>query len=332
VFTELSPSQAKAFIDAEQIHLALRDAQEKMQPYTGGMHWKTVNGKQYLYRTTDGRGTAKSLGPRCADTETLLQNFQQRRAELDARLATLEARQKEQTRMVRALRAGSAPPILARVCQALCLHKLMGSHILIIGTNALHAYEALAGVRFVGDVTATTDMDMLWKHKARLTAVARDIGPEGLLGVLKRVDKSFEIHGQQTFRAINADGYMVDLIRQTPTPPWKTEPHNLGEQDAFVATDLPNMKWMLSVPSVRQFVVADNGMPFEMAVPDPRAFMLFKAWLSTQPDREPVKRGRDAAQAQAMRQLLQDHLPQYPLTAAPLRAFPLEVIRQHGLA
>jgi len=60
----------------------------------------------------------------------------------------------------------------------------MGKNVLIIGTNALYAYEALAGVRLQGDVTATQDVDLLFKHRSRLTAVASGIGPEGLMGIV----------------------------------------------------------------------------------------------------------------------------------------------------
>ncbi len=330
MFSDLSANQAKAFVDAEQAYRAMQDAQEKMRSYKGGMHWKTVKGHQYLYRTLDSKGTAKSLGPRSAHTEALHFGFHSRRSELEERMTLLQARLLEQKRMSRALRVGTAPRVLAEVCRALCENDLMGKNVLIIGTNAMYAYEALAGVRLHNDVTATQDMDVLFKHKSRLTAVARNMGPEGFFGVLKGVDKSFEMSHTQAFRAINADGYMVDLIRQTPTPPWKPEPHNMGEQDAFIATDIPNMKWMLSAPSLRQFVVADNGLPFEMEVPDPRAFMLFKHWLSLQPDREPVKKPRDAAQAQVMAVLLRDRLPQFKLESAAFKGFPKALLEGFG--
>lgn len=322
MFADLSPNQAKAFIDAEQLYRAHQDTREKMRPYKGGMHWKTISGQQYLYRTLDSKGTAKSLGARSEATEALHLQFHQRRGELEQRLAAQQQRLDEQRRMLKALRVGSAPRVMAEVCRALCDHDLMGKNVLIIGTNALYAYEALAGVRLQGDVTATQDMDVLFKHQTRLTAVAREIGPDGLMGVLKAVDKTFEISTTQAFRAINADGYMVDLIRQMPKPPWKSAPHNLGKDDAFVATDIANMDWMLSSPSIRQFAVADNGLPFELAVPDPRAFMLFKRWLSQQPDREPIKRTRDAAQAHVVSQLLQERLPQFHMASHSLKAFP----------
>ncbi|MDI9334268.1 MAG: hypothetical protein QM533_07805 [Cytophagales bacterium] len=35
------------------------------------MHWKTVGAKEYLYRTLDGKGTAKSLGARSTETQAI---------------------------------------------------------------------------------------------------------------------------------------------------------------------------------------------------------------------------------------------------------------------
>ena len=326
MYSELTTQQSRVFIDSLQGYQSWLDARAKMRDYKGGMHWKSINNQQYLYRTYDSKGTAKSLGPRSDKTETIYNQFHQRRTELEHRVNSLTTKVVEQQRMARALRVGSAPAVLAKVCRALCEHDLMGKNVLIIGTNALYAYESLAGVRVQSDVMATQDMDVLFKPKSKLTAVAKGIGPEGFLGVLKSVDKTFEINEAQPFRATSSNGYMVDLIRQMPNPPWNSEPHNLGESDPFIAADLRNMEWMLSMPSMRQFVIADNGTPFEMEVPDPRAFMLFKSWLSEQPDREPFKRSRDAAQAHVMAGLLRDRLPQFPLDWSALRSFPKALI------
>ena len=141
MFADLTPNQAKVFVDAQQAYRACQDTQEKMKPYKGGMHWKTINGQQYLYRTLDGKGTAKSLGPRSEETQALHMQFQQRRTELEQRLTTQQQRLDEQRRMARALRVGWAPRVLGEVCRALCEHDLMGKNVLIIGTNALYAYE-----------------------------------------------------------------------------------------------------------------------------------------------------------------------------------------------
>jgi hypothetical protein len=231
--------------------------------------------------------------------------------------------------MAKALRVGMAPKLLAKLCERLVRADLMGKNILIIGTNALYAHEALASVHFDADLTATTGVDLLWKHKTRMTAVARDSGSEGLLGILKKVDKTFKLLENEKFTAVNDRGFMVDFIRLMPKPPWREERQQLGDVDDFMPVDLPNMNWMISAPRLRQVVLALDGSPFEMEVPDPRAFMLYKFWLSQQSDREPIKRGRDAHQAELLAALMKDRLPQYPMEWSKLKSFP-QNLRQSG--
>ena len=74
--------------------------------------------------------------------------------------------------------------------------------------------------------------------------------------------------------------------------------------------------------------IATNGLPVPMVVPDPRAYLLHKAWLSRQVDREPVKKQRDIEQAAMIAELRQSYLPQFPLEARYLRYLPKEMIRQ----
>jgi len=47
-------------------------------------------------------------------------------------------------------------------------------------------------------------------------------------------------------------------------------------------------------------------------VPDPRAFALHKAWLSSLPLREAIKKPRDLEQARAVAALVKSEMPQYP--------------------
>jgi hypothetical protein len=36
---------------------------------------------------------------------------------------------------------------------------------------------------------------------------------------------------KQNFRAVNAAGFMVDLIRPMPKPPWKKQPDMVGNEE-----------------------------------------------------------------------------------------------------
>ena len=62
-----------------------------------------------------------------------------------------------------------------------------------------------------------------------------------------------------------------------------------------------------------------------MVAPEPRLFGLHKLWLAEQPDREPLKKGRDRAQGRAVLRLILERLPQYPLDARVLRGLPVDV-------
>ena len=325
MFSPLSNAQAKQFIDATAAFDSLRDAQRQAKDYRGGMHWKTVAGKDYLYRSSDRRGNAKSLGPRSAATEQMLAEFSRRKLEIAERVASLRELADTTARVNAALRLGAVPNEVADVCIALDGAQLLDKAVMVIGTNALHAYAYLGGVRFPSDIMATTDVDLLWSHKAKLSiAVSQAVSEAGLLGILKRADRSYELDPQNSFRARAKSGFMVDLIRQMPTPPWADEPDRFFEAD-LVATDIQNMDWLLGAPRLVQPVVAVDGRVFMLATPDPRAFAIFKAWLSRQANRDPLKRGRDMQQARAVVALIAERLPHLGQWGA-LKSFPAEVL------
>ncbi len=63
-----------------------------------------------------------------------------------------------------------------------------------------------------------------------------------------------------------------------------------------------------------------------MQVPDPRAFVLHKAWLSQQPGREAVKRPRDKGQAKIVTAIVGQYLPQFPFSKEQLRYLTLDML------
>jgi hypothetical protein len=92
--------------------------------------------------------------------------------------------------------------------------------------------------------------------------------------------------------------------------------------------EIPNLEWLANSPRVEQVVIAGNGDPVMMPVPDPRAFAIHKAWLSHQADREPVKKQRDLNQALMVVAILQEHLPHLPINTKDLRYFPKGVLKR----
>ena len=125
---------------------------------------------------------------------------------------------------------------------------------------------------------------------------------------------------------------MVDLIRQMPKPPWKDEPDRIsaaGNSDTdLVATDIWNMKWLLNAPQVQQNAIALNGTMFPICAPDPRAYAMFKLWLSQSDERNPVKKSRDFLQAKALAAMIQEKLPHLAANWNQINSFPAAIAQR----
>jgi hypothetical protein len=323
MFTALNENQVRQYIDAEQTRKVWLAAVARAQNYRGSMYWKTVKGGDYLYREYSG-GRAKSLGARTPDTEKILDEFKKGKALAEQNLKQLNTAIATHTRLNVALRVGRTPNVVVGLLEEIRRAGLQ-DHFLVIGTNALYAYETQAGVRFSGDVTATTDMDLLWDSRKRITLVTdgdEHFNKYGLIGVLKKFDPSFELLKDQEYSAANAQGFMIDLIKRRPVSLFddKEHPQMIANPDDFWAVKIKNMDWLLSSPKFRQVVIATNGSMAEMVTVDPRAFVFYKTWLSQKKDRDPMKKPRDLAQARAVYQLVQERLPQ--LSFDKIHVFP----------
>jgi len=300
--------------------------------YRGSMYWKQIKGREYLYREYSDR-TGKSLGARSPETEKIIEDFKFGKAAAEAKFKELNDAMATQARLNVALRVGRTPNVVVGILEEIRKAGLQG-HFMVIGTNALYAYETHVGVRFTGDVTATTDMDLLWDSRKRITLIVDGddhFNQNGLIGVLKKYDASFELQEDQKFTAANAQGYMIDLIKRRPQSFYddNEQQQMIPHPDDFWATKIRNMDWLLSSPKFTQVVVATNGSMAEMVTVDPRAFACYKVWLSEKEDRNPMKKPRDLAQARAVYQLVQDKMPQ--LSFDRIHALPEKLRNQRVL-
>ena len=324
---EMNDNQRRIYADAAQLHEAYMDAFTKSRAYRGGMHWKKVKGKQYLFRSLNRYGYGKSLGPRSKETESTYHEFHKNKKRVYARLKPLKEKLKEQARFCRAARIGRVPRIVTAILRLLEQHQLLGRNLQIVGTNALYAYEARAGVFLERGLLATQDMDVLWdiRPKLRLFAID-DLDNEGLLDILQKADRSFNLPGRKSFRAVNQAGYIVDLIKPEPKSVSIAEDRQLGSGDDLMAAEIRNLHWLVSAPKFKQIVIGEDGFPAVMVVPDPRAFAVHKLWLSNQIDREAVKKKRDRSQAVAVCKLILQYMPEFEIKKEDLRMFPEAVI------
>ena len=293
------------------------------------MHWKKAKSREYLFRSHDRYGYGKSLGLRSPETEKILANFRLAKQQAKNRLSALKDRLEEQSRFCKAAMIQRVPKTVIGILRALDQHNIFGRNVIVICTNAMYAYEAAAGVFFDSPMMSTKDVDILWDTRRKLTLVTdSDNKPDGLLGIIRKADRSFEAVRPGDFRAVNRNGYMVDLIKPLPKKIMQKEPMRIGGPGDLEAVEIRNLQWLISSPKFSQIVIGDDGRPAPMIVPDPRAFALHKYWLSSQDDREPVKKQRDRGQAVAVGRLVIEHLPQYRFDTSELRMFPLEIVQK----
>ncbi|MBV8621071.1 MAG: hypothetical protein JOY84_19565 [Curvibacter sp.] len=306
---DLDPEAARQYIDARAAYTELERTRRNALQVRGGMVWKTVKGKDYLIRTTP-EGGQSSLGAKSEQTLAVFEKFTERKSTLTARLARLKESMAMHERLNRALRVGRMPNIAVAILNRISSAGL-DEHFRIVGTHALYAYEAAAGVRLGGDVTATRDIDLLWDTRKRVVFAQRlALDAPSMLEVLRKADKTFELREDQKYTAVNASGFEVDILRREAE---ENDPHPIrlseSEDDFWVvqarrAADLQN------AAAFSEVVVAINGTMARMHTIDPRAFADFKRWMSRQADREAVKRRRDMLQAQTVDLLIRERLPQ----------------------
>ncbi|MCG8618141.1 MAG: nucleotidyltransferase domain-containing protein [Desulfobacterales bacterium] len=325
-FSEL---QSKTHINATQLYEALLDAQIKFRSYRGSMTWKRAKGREYLFRVRDNYGNGESLGARTPETEKIYDTFYRNKSKIKSKFKSLRDEVKAHAPVCKSLKIQRVPIIAAKILRELDQRRLLGDHIIVIGTNALYAYEAAAGVIFENKSIATEDMDILWDIRSKLKlGIRKDTKPEDFIDVLRRIDKTFDIYQGQNYRASNDKGYMVDLLKAMPSPAHKIERDQIGGPDDLKAIEVKNLSWLLSAPKFEQIAIGFDGIPVRIVAPDPRAFALHKFWVCEQVDRDPRKKGRDQEQAIAVAQLVMEHLPYLKFAEEEMRMFPARLLRK----
>lgn len=326
MFTELTGEQRRQFVDATQVFEAWREAErDYRRNYRGSMRWKRVGGREYLYRVFGKIGN--SLGPRSPETEAIKIRYDERAAICAGRMESLDQKLTDMARLNRAYNLGRMPATAARILRKLDAEGLLGAHLFVVGTHSLFAYEAAAGVRFESGLLASDDIDLLWDARRHLSLALVDVRQEGVLGLLRRVDRSFHPM-PNAYRAVNDQGFYVDLIRPAEKEETRKTSPQLGDaEDDLDAAAIKGLEWLINAPKFERIVIGTDGRPLWMSCIDPRAFAVHKLWLSQQSDRAPIKKRRDAEQALAVFSIAKNYLG-LQLEANDLSALPRDLVER----
>jgi hypothetical protein len=347
-FREFQDNQQRTLNQAAEAYQAYLEAVQAGRPLKGGMHWKKVKGREYLYKYRDRSGHGSSLGPRSPHTETLWAEFGRQRRETAALLSVRRRQLAEAARFCRAALIHRVPEPVTRILRRLTASDPTAAPFMVIDTHALHAFEFAAGVF----IDAPRDSILIEGAAQQLSlAATAELSPGTFLRLLRQADRSYEIvpgdcgaalpplggqsgdpphsykilHGDG-LAAVNKQGFRVRLLH----PPTAHTGHRMLVRDApgvTVPAEMGDLAALLAAPKFSQVVIGRRGDPVTMIVPDPRALALHKLWLSQRQDREPAAKERDRRQAAALAELILRYLPQYHFFSAELQLFPAEVAR-----
>ncbi len=296
-----SDEQLRLLVNLEQQYEVWIDAERTFAGLPYGLKWRTISGKDYLYELIDRSGNGKSLGPRSTENEAIFETYRQRKETQTERRDQSAARLAETCRIYRALRLPLLSSEAGTILREADRRSLLGSHLLVIGTNAMPAYMIEAGGRIVDAPDETQDFDLAW------TAGESGHGANPVWSMLKAVDKTYTVNSERTFQARNASAYEVELL----VAPSRVA--GLSRRDQPKPMPLEEQEWLLRGRAISRVVVARDGSPARIVAPDPRWFALHKLWLSAQGKRNPLKRPKDSRQGTALLHAVRDSMPQFPL-------------------
>jgi hypothetical protein len=322
-FQEFTANQRQVYAATAQAHAAYLEALRQALPLRGGMHWKRIRGRAYLYRYHDRYGHGQCLGVRSPQTEQLLAEYSRQRRAVEELLQSQRRQVAEQTRFCRAARLHRVPLAVTKILRRLPQLDPSGQNFLVLGAQAIHAYE-FAGLAFL-DVPG--EADLFAAAAGRLTlAAARSVPATALLGWLQKIDRSFQPLAGDSFQARNDQGFMLQILAPGTPAPWKLKMIAAGT--GHLPPETGSLSYLLSSPRLFQVVIGRDGAPLTLAAPDPRAFALHKLWLSRHEERPEPLRQRDRLAALAVADLVLQYLPQYYFFSSELRLFPAELVRQ----
>lgn len=298
--TPFTNEQARLLVNLRQRYEVWMGAEQQRASLPYDLRRKTVAGHEYLYRIFDRGGNGQSLGPLTSAREAEFEAYKIRKQTLKEQIAGLQAALAESSALYRAVRlpllSSDAGPIL-RECDR---RNLLGSRLLVVGTNAIAAYMIEAN-SFIPLPDETEDFDLAW--------VAQTLDETGrqVWDMLKAVDPTFTINSARDFQARNAKAYEVELL----VAPSRAA--TLGSKDQPRPVPLPEQEWLLHGRPVDQVVVCRDGSPARIVAPDPRWFALHKLWMADQSKRNPQKRPKDRLQGLALLDAVAQSMPHYLL-------------------
>lgn len=300
-FIAFSSDSQRVILNLEQIYATWLDTRRELEILPVSMYWSSKDQTDYLHVKQNSTDNGTSLGPRSAALEQHFAEFTETKEALKIRLTSFDAVITERAALYRRLRLPSLPDRQAEILRRLDIDGLLGSDLLVVGTNAFVAYELYTGARLPTGNEETEDFDLAWCRGSKVS-LASTLAKENstrqktktLISVLKSIDSSYSISRRKPYQAVASDGYEVELLAAPST-------HPLPKEEAFdPMASLVEQEWLLMGRPISVVVATTRGRVSPLVVPDPRWMALHKLWLADKPERRADKKEKDRRQGNVL--------------------------------
>lgn len=309
LLSEYTASQRKQLINTKQLYEHyIRQKNRYYRDFNLSMFWKKSGGKEYLTKQNSITKKTSSLGVRTTETEKIHSDFISHKDALKTELSELEARMEKMRKLNKIELLGRAPASLIRIYRK--INELgLNSKIILIGTNALYAYESHCGVFVAEEQLATDDIDLLNKKSKELSLVFTEVLPGGKLSELLRlIDPSFIQDSDIPYRFRNKEGMLIELISPISQ---KMSFQTYRKDPLFtdiIDLEMEGMQWLENSRIFESMVIDETGAFAIIPTIHPLEFAVYKHWLSSRHDREILKKQRDFEQSRLVTQLIRDYM------------------------
>jgi hypothetical protein len=310
-----SPDSQRVAANLEQAYSFWLDARQMLQRLPTSMYWAERSGAQYLYAKQNSNDNGTSLGLRSPDTEQQLASFTEEKLQATQRAASSDELILTRSALYRRMRLPTLPDKQAEILRKLDIEGLLGSDLMVVGTNAFSAYEWAANAIFPVGNEETQDFDLTWCRGTKASLVLTDASGDKkprktLLSVLRSIDSTYKITPRKPYQATNSEGYEVELLAAPSC-------HPLPKGEAFAPMPtLFEQEWLLLGRPISAVVATVRGRACPLVVPDPRFMALHKLWLADKPERNPNKRDKDRRQGDVLLDAVRHFMPaSHPINA-----------------
>lgn len=294
-FVEYSDDQRKTYINSEIQYKSYLEKQIRFnKSFRFRMGWNKSQGKEYLFKECLDTRKRVSLGRKNEETIAIYNAFKQQKQELKKALKLSKELLIKNEKINKFTKISRVPNVLG-----------LDNKVIIIGTNSLYAYEAYCGIFIEEEHLATFDIDVFNKRNKKISVALKEKMPQKTLkSILLEVDKSFKKSKEASYRFVNDNDIVVEII----TPISKQSNKN----DTFSGVlnlEIEGTKWLESSRLHKQMVIGQNGKCAFVTAIHPLEYAIYKKWLGEHERKDYMKKQRDIKQSQLVTKLIQDYIP-----------------------